>query len=161
MAQEETQPITNEEEAKTFTQEQVDEIIKNRLARVKNDIPADYEELKEKASKFDELENANKTELQKANEQLEKLRKEVAQRDETERIRGLKADISKETGVPADLISGTSKKDMLEFAQRVAEYAKKDTAPVVNHAGQFATGKAVETNPYRAIAKQIIKRGND
>ena len=66
MASEETQTSQTAEEQKTFTQEEVDALIKKRLARVKSDVPADYEELKSKAQKFDELEEANKTELQKA-----------------------------------------------------------------------------------------------
>ena len=74
MAQEETQPQETAEEQKTFTQQEVDEIIKKRLSRAKSEVPADYEELKSKAQKFDELENANKTELQKATEELNKLK---------------------------------------------------------------------------------------
>ena len=161
MTQEETQTSQTAEEQKTFTQSEVDDIIKKRLSRAKSEVPSDYEELKSKAQKFDELENANKTELQKATEELEKLKGDIAKRDAKDKANALKAKISKDTGVPAELIAGADEDEMKAWAERVAEYAKKDTAPVVNHAGQFATGKAVETNPYRAIAKQIIKRGND
>ena len=49
MASEETQTSQTAEEQKTFTQEEVDDIIKKRLARAKSDVPADYEELKSKA----------------------------------------------------------------------------------------------------------------
>lgn len=55
-------------EARTFTQEEVNAIVEKRISRVKSTPPADYEELKAKAAKFDELEEANKSELEKAND---------------------------------------------------------------------------------------------
>ena len=155
MAQEETQTSQNAEETKTFTQSEVDEIVNKRLARAKSDVPADYEELKSKAQKFDELEEANKTELQKANEELEKLKTDIANRDAKDKANALKAQISKDTGVPADLIAGSNEDEMKEWATRVAEYAKKDTAPVLENAGKFASATKATSDPARAIAKQI------
>ena len=67
----------NEGAAKTFTQEQVDEIVKKRVARVKATVPDDYDELKKKAAAFDEAEEARKDELTKATEKNEKLQKEL------------------------------------------------------------------------------------
>lgn len=61
------------QENKTFTQEEVDNIVSSRLKR-EGAKYADYEELKAKASKFDEMEEANKSELQKANEKLQHYR---------------------------------------------------------------------------------------
>ena len=55
-------------EVKTFTQEEVNAIVEKRISRVKSTPPADYEELKAKAAKYDELEEAKKSELEKANE---------------------------------------------------------------------------------------------
>ena len=82
MPNKETQPEKTEEtEGKTFTQEEVDALIKKRLARAKSDVPSDYEELKEKATKFDEIQTANKTELEKANEELGRLRADIAKRE--------------------------------------------------------------------------------
>lgn len=53
---------------KTFTQADVDRIVQERLARAKATPPADYDDLKSKAAKFDELEEKNKDELTKAND---------------------------------------------------------------------------------------------
>ena len=53
-------------EPKTFTQEQVNRMIQERIARVKREEPADYAELKAKAARLDEIEEANKSDLQKA-----------------------------------------------------------------------------------------------
>lgn len=73
-----TEP-TNDGEgaAKTFTQEQVDEIVRKRVARAKATVPEDYEELKKKAAAFDEAEEARKDELTKATEKNDKLLKEL------------------------------------------------------------------------------------
>ena len=155
MASEETQTSQTAEEHKTFTQEEVDDIIKKRLARVKSDVPADYEELKSKAQKFDELEEANKTELQKATEQLEKLKSDIAKRDEADKLRATRAHVSEETGVPAELISGANEEEMKEFADKVAKFAKKDTAPTLNHAGKFASAQESKDN---SIARQIARQ---
>ena len=158
MASEETQTSQTAEEQKTFTQEEVDALIKKRLARVKSDVPADYEELKSKAQKFDELEEANKTELQKATEQLEKLKSDIAKRDEADKLRAIKAQVSKDTGVPAELISGANEDEMKEFAEQVAKFAKKDSAPTLDHAGKFASATKTSDNPARDIARQIAQQ---
>lgn len=75
-AQEE-QPVTDGNEGgKTFTQAEVDAIIKKRLARAEK--PSDYDELKAKAAKYDELEEANKSELQRITEERDSLTKQLA-----------------------------------------------------------------------------------
>jgi DNA repair exonuclease SbcCD nuclease subunit len=155
MTQEETQTSQTAEEQKTFTQSEVDDIIKKRLSRAKSEVPSDYEELKSKAQKFDELENANKTELQKATEELEKLKGDIAKRDAKDKANALKAKISKDTGVPAELIAGADEDEMKAWAERVAEYAKKDTAPVLANAGKFASATKPDTSSARNIARQI------
>lgn len=64
---------------RTFTQEQVDRIVQDRLARAKTQPPDDYDDLKAKAAKLDEIEQANKTELDKALERAEKAEAERLQ----------------------------------------------------------------------------------
>lgn len=62
---------------KTFTEEQVNKIVQERLAREQKKY-ADYDDLKAKASKFDELDEQNKSELQKANDRAAKLERDLA-----------------------------------------------------------------------------------
>lgn len=50
---------------RTFTQEQLDAIVQDRVARAK---PADYDDLKQKAGEYDKLKEGEKTDLQKAQE---------------------------------------------------------------------------------------------
>lgn len=55
---------TGEGEGKTFTQADLDRIVAERLARERSKY-ADYKDLKDKASKFDELQTASQTETEK------------------------------------------------------------------------------------------------
>ena len=65
-------------EAKTFTQEQVDKIVQERLKRAKSEKPADYDELKAKAARLDEIEDAQKSELERITEQATKAQANAA-----------------------------------------------------------------------------------
>lgn len=55
---------------RAFTQADVDRIVQERLARVKAAPPDDYDDLKAKAAKLDEIEAANKSELEKLQDAL-------------------------------------------------------------------------------------------
>lgn len=67
----EPNPEPNPDTDKKFTQSDVDRIIQDRLARVKPATPDDYDDLKAKAAKLDEIEQANATELEKAMKRAE------------------------------------------------------------------------------------------
>ena len=64
------------EQEKTFSQADVDRIVQDRVGRERAKY-ADFDAYKQKAEKFDELEEAQKSELQKANERAESLQKQV------------------------------------------------------------------------------------
>lgn len=59
------------------SQEEFDKALKPRLERERSKY-GDYKDLKEKASKYDELEQANKSEIEKATERVAKAEAEVA-----------------------------------------------------------------------------------
>ena len=65
--------------ARTFTQEELDRIVQDRLARAKREEPADYKELKAQAAKWAEYEESQKTELEKAQNAAKAAQKEAAQ----------------------------------------------------------------------------------
>ena len=111
-----------EGEQKTFSQEEVDSIVAERLKRDRQKY-ADYDELKQKASKFDEMQEANKTELQKATERAEKAEKEIADMKQANSIREIRSKISKETGVPENLLTGNTEDDCKTQAEAIKAYA--------------------------------------
>lgn len=102
------QPGKQQEFTPITSQEEFDERIKARIARVKSTPPADYDELKAKAAKLDELEEASKSELQKATERADKLQKELDGMRSAQQRQALVAQVAKDTGVDAELLATMS-----------------------------------------------------
>jgi hypothetical protein len=78
--EETTEAVTAEEvkaEDKTLSQAEVDRIVKDRLAREKAKY-SDYADLKKAAEKLASIEEANKTDLQRATDEAENAKKELA-----------------------------------------------------------------------------------
>ena len=92
------------EPERTFTQAELDAIVGDRLKRERAKY-ADYDEFKAKAAKFDEAEEASKSELQKAVEERDKYKAELeklaAERERAEKV----AKVAAEKGVDAALRS--------------------------------------------------------
>lgn len=116
-----TQGATAEPE-RTFTQSEMDAIIGERLKRDRAKY-ADYDELKAKAAKFDEAEEASKSELQKAVEERDKYKAELdklnAERERAEKV----AKVAAEKGVDAALLARMSG-DVEENAEFLASRPK-------------------------------------
>ena len=78
---------TQEQETQTFTQEDVDRIVQERLARAKPKKPADYDDLKAKAERLDALEAENQSETERmVAEARREVEAEVTERFMTERV---------------------------------------------------------------------------
>lgn len=97
-------PAENE---RTFTQTEMDAIIGERLKRDRAKY-ADYDELKAKASRLDEIEEASKSELQKAVEERDKLKAELDKLNEEREHAEKVARIAAEKGVDAALLARMS-----------------------------------------------------
>ena len=104
-------PSGSGNEPKTFTQEQVNRMIQERIARVKSEPPADYEDLKAKAAKLDEIEDAQKSELERITEQATKAQQDAsdwqAKFEELQAQRQHELDVRKAAatyGVDADVL---------------------------------------------------------
>ncbi len=118
---------TAAEPEKTFTQTEVNAILGERLAREKANY-ADYEMLKEKAEKFDAAEEASKTELQKATERADALQKQLDRLNSEAKIREIRDKVSKETGIPADMLYGDDEETCKEQAEKIINF-KPGTYP--------------------------------
>lgn len=129
----------NENAEKTFTQSELNAIISDRLKR-ESEKYADYETLKAKATRFDEIEEASKTELQKANEKAAKLETELSQLRKNEEIRTIREKVASEHGIPANLLSGDSEETCKEQAKALLEFKSAATYPTTpTTAGDPAT----------------------
>ena len=129
---------------KTFTQAEVNQIVSDRLTREQAKF-ADYADLKAKAAKFDEIEEANKTELQKANERAEALQGELDGLKKAEALRQMRETVANETGVPAKLLTGETKEACAAQAQAIMEFAKPAAYPSIKDGGE-TTVTTTKTN---------------
>lgn len=142
--------VTEQTQAeRTFTQAELDEIVKNRVAKEKARFQ-DYEALKEKASKFDEIEEANKTELQKATEKAEALQNQIDAMTKAQTIREMHAKVAKDTGVPAELLHGESEEECMEQAYGILAYKNNAVYPSVKDGGEIQN---IETK--KSVAEQF------
>ena len=128
-------------EEKLFTQDEVNALIDKRFARTWEKY-GDLDELKAKAEKFDELEEANKSELQKAQELASSLQAQVDALKTQGKLREMRDAIAKETGVPATLLTAETEDDCRAQAQAIIDFAKPAKYPKVRDAGEVTvTGK--------------------
>lgn len=121
---------------RTFTQAELDEIVKSRVAKERAKY-ANFEELQQKASKFDEMEEANKTELQKATEKANALQKQLDDMNKANEVRNIRDKVANETGVPATLLMGETEEDCMNFAQNILAYKNSSNGyPTVKDGGE-------------------------
>lgn len=120
---------------KTFTQEQVNDIVSERLKRAEAKYE-DYDALKEKAARLDELEEKNKTELEKATERAAALQGELDAIKKENEVKAIREKVASETGVPVNLITGTTEEECSEQARAIAEFAKPMGYPSVKDGGE-------------------------
>ena len=125
-------------EERTFTQAEVDQIVGDRLARERKKYSdmSDYDELKAKAQKLDELEEASKTELQKATEKANALQAELDAMKKAGEIRNIRDKVSEETGVPASLLTADTEEGCNEQAKAILSFAQPSGYPVVKDGGE-------------------------
>lgn len=118
----ETTPSAGREtlEQQTFTQDDVNRIVAKRVAKY-----ADYDELKQKAAKFDEQVEAGKSELQKATEKASSLQAELDALKQAESIRVMREEVANAKGIPAKLLTGTTTEECEAQAADLLAWAEK------------------------------------
>lgn len=147
------------------TQEEFDAILKKRLEREREKVTAgvsakyaNYDELAEKAKAYDEAQEAQKSEVQKAQEKIAQLEGDIKKRDEADKQRELRKKVAKETGIPEELIQGSDEESMKAYAAQVAEFAKVQTpaAPKEDNPGAFSSGEGAGDDEKRAFTRQLL-----
>lgn len=134
------------QEQKTFTQAELDAVVKDRLKREREKY-ADFDALKAKAAKFDEIEQANKTELEKANEQVSALKAQLDGIKKAEELREMRTKIATENNVPIELLNGATEEECQAQADKIKEMMSASGIPTsvrdggeVTHAGKVSSG---------------------
>lgn len=105
----------NNAKLRTFTQEEVDRIINERLGRERGR-KSDYEELKEKAGQTADLESK----LSKALEENEKLKSEAKQAEHEKELSAIRVEVAAKHGIndPSVLV-GDDEKQIGDYAKRL------------------------------------------
>ena len=140
----EIQETTVDTVERTFTQAEVDAIVGDRLKRDRAKY-ADYDALKEKAGKYDELQEANKTELQKVTDKANSLEKELEALKSANTIRDIRAGVAERYNLPASLITGTTEEECTKQAEAIIEYAKPGAYPTVKDGGEVTRKHKLST----------------
>lgn len=148
--------VTTQEETRTFTQDEVNAIVGKRLAEEKGKF-ADYEDLKAKAAKYDEAEEANKSELQKVTERASALEEELKSLKQAEELRGIRESVAKETGIPAHLLTGATLEECKAQAAAIADFAKPAPYPTVKDGGEIGNiGKPSTRQQFAEWTSQVF-----
>ncbi len=96
----------------------------------------------EKAKKFDELEEANKTEQEKLLARAEEAEKKLADREAKDAAAATAAEIAKEKGVPVEALRGNTREELEAHADALAALLPKQlAAPSAD--GQGAAGDQI------------------
>lgn len=132
------------------SQEDFDKAIQARIARERAKIPADYDDLKAKAVKLAEIEEANKTNEQKAADRLAAAEKRAVELE----VKATRAEVAAAKGVPVSLLSGSTKEELEAAADALIEFrGEQKQAP-----GSSAIGRAnpAGTSDSDAQALQVL-----
>lgn len=100
------------------TQDDLNRIIKERVDRERAKF-SDYNDLKSQASKYAEFEESQKSEVQRATERAEALERELNTIRTTEQIRTWKSQVAEATGVPADVLAGSTQEELTAHAEKL------------------------------------------
>lgn len=106
---------SNQEE-KVYSQQDVDEIVKNRLHRERKKYEG-FEDYKKAAQSYSELEKSFNVEKEKS----ENLKKELDDLKQKNQIAGWKVKASEETGVNISLIKGNTEDEIMEHAKAIKD----------------------------------------
>lgn len=132
------------EPERTFTQTEVDAIVGDRLKRERAKY-ADYDDVKARAAKVDELQGEKKT-LQ---EQLDQVREQLGQ----SMAETLRMSVAAARGVRADLLQGSTEDELNKSADAILEFARgmaPAAAPIVPNDGKApdTTGRGTELGEF-------------
>lgn len=156
-----SEPDNKSEFTAITTQAEFDAALKDRLARERDKFK-DYNDVKAKADRFDELEAANKTELEKAQAEAQTAKTEL----DRERLEIKRLQLANEHGISGEyleLFTGSSIEDLEAKAPKIAALipAQTDTTDTgIRELVVTAEGKspaALASDPLAAMLTQAVQ----
>lgn len=139
-----------ETESRTFTQQEVDEIVTKRLNKERSKY-ADYSELKTQLSDYEQAkEKASK---------VDELQAQINQLNEANKIREMREKVSSETRVPLNLLNGKTEKECQEQAKNILAFARGNAYPNIKDGGEIANAHSRGTKEqFTEWFKEQIKK---
>lgn len=127
---------TIEGSERTFTQDEVNKLVgrARKEAAHKNE---NYELYKSAYEEYEQLKERNKTELEKAQDKAAKLENQLKALEQKEKVASWKREVAEATGVPADVLRGSTKEDIEEHASVLQKAFAKPSAPIVGSDGLY------------------------
>ena len=107
------------------------------------------------AARLAEIEEAGKTEAQKALERAEKAEKALAERESAEALAKVRDEVAKTTGVPAGVLRGASKEELEAHAAELKPHFTPSKGPVIPGQGETPT-RATTDSDERAAARALF-----
>ena len=148
--------VDNGGQEKTFTQAELDKIVQERVGRERAKYEG-FDDLKAKAEKYDALEEANKSELQKAQEKTAELEAQIKKMQHEKDIQAMRAKVATEKGVLAELLTGETEEACATQADNILTFAKTNGYPAVKDGGEVGKiGKNATRDQFEAWAKKNL-----
>lgn len=142
------------QEQKTFTQEDVNKMMGEVRREARNKFK-DYDELKEKAEKYTQLQEANKTEAEKIQERLTQLEKENTELKQRQEHLNLVNEVSQEKKVPAALLFGSTKEELESAADALIEWKGQQQITIPKDKGGATTTQAFSVKQIESIKDPV------
>lgn len=150
------QTVDNGGQEKTFTQAELDKIVQERVGRERAKYDG-FEDLKAKAEKYDALEEANKSELQKAQEKTAELEAQIKKMTHEKEVQAVRTKVATEKGIPAELLTGETEEACSTQADNILNFAKTNGYPAVKDGGEPGkVGKNSTREQFAAWAKSNL-----
>ncbi|MBR1689392.1 MAG: DUF4355 domain-containing protein [Oscillibacter sp.] len=153
--QENNEPTAGGQE-KTFTQAELDRIVAERLGRERAKYEG-FDDFKAKAEKYDQMQEAAKSDLQKAQEESAGWKTKYEALDREITARNIRDKISKETGVPADCLTGETEEACKAQADAILKFrGDKPKYPNLPDGGEPRRGSGGgSSSPWAGVAEQL------
>jgi hypothetical protein len=137
------------------SQEEFNRIIEERVRRAK---PADYDELKDKAAKWDKAEEANRSELEKA----QAAAAEAEKKRVTAELVALRASVRADHGISKEdaelFLTGDTEEILVRQAKALVERTKSTRR---NHVpGEGSTTGGRKSDPLREYARELFQNSS-
>ena len=136
--------------------EQLGEAGKRALERERAEAKAAKQRAAEAEAKLRAIEDSQKSDAQKQSDELDRLRKAVAEHEAQQQRAALSAEVSAATGVPADVLRGDTREDLEAHAAQLKALITADTGPRVPNPGKTPENKPVSDEA--AFAREFFGR---